>query len=450
MDANNVHLETSGTTGEERSGIDARSGLVDSGSSSANVHSDPVVDDLATGASRTAGKEMRQVEALRELEKNIRKLAEFVVDKNNVHKAIKSYAKSILRCFELANPSVVGVGDKGKVDVGSQTSSQSMAVGQKANHNMPKKDLAKRRQKGQPPNKDEELKGRKESKSAVQVPPQPREPLCESPEPATSETVENGWQKRENRRRKGKKRKPRATRPDALVLKAKEGSTYADILRTLKSDPDLQDLGSNVSKIRKNAAGNLVLVLQRKAGEKAGELQSAVAGKLASKAEVLRKTEHMAIELRDLDELTEATDVLQAISAHLDNTTEAGETAVKSLRKAYGGTQTAVVVLPADKARSLLEVGSVKVGWVISRVRAKVLPLRCFKCLGFGHTAKTCSGPDRSKACFRCGLEGHTSRNCAADPRCLLCGEGGKHATGSFACPVYRQAAKEASSRVRR
>ncbi|CAB0030810.1 unnamed protein product [Trichogramma brassicae] len=49
-------------------------------------------------------------------------------------------------------------------------------------------------------------------------------------------------------------------RPDAIVIKAKDASTYAEILRTLKSEPTLQkSVGSSVQNIRRSAAGALVL-----------------------------------------------------------------------------------------------------------------------------------------------------------------------------------------------
>ncbi|CAB0036800.1 unnamed protein product [Trichogramma brassicae] len=53
-------------------------------------------------------------------------------------------------------------------------------------------------------------------------------------------------------------------RPDGIVIKAKDATTYADILRTLKSDPTLQQsVGSSVQNIRRGAAGALVLQLKK-------------------------------------------------------------------------------------------------------------------------------------------------------------------------------------------
>ncbi|CAB0028753.1 unnamed protein product [Trichogramma brassicae] len=53
-------------------------------------------------------------------------------------------------------------------------------------------------------------------------------------------------------------------RPDAIVIKVKDASTYANILRTLKANPSLQQtVGSSVQNIRCSAAGALVLQLKK-------------------------------------------------------------------------------------------------------------------------------------------------------------------------------------------
>ncbi|CAB0041166.1 unnamed protein product [Trichogramma brassicae] len=53
-------------------------------------------------------------------------------------------------------------------------------------------------------------------------------------------------------------------RPDVIVIKAKDASKHADILRSLKSDPTLQQkVGSSVNNIRRSAAGALMLQLKK-------------------------------------------------------------------------------------------------------------------------------------------------------------------------------------------
>ena len=232
----------------------------------------------------------------------------------------------------------------------------------------------------------------------------------------------------------------------------KDGSSYADILKSMKTDPNLKELEALVTKIRRNAAGNMIFELDRKAYDRTDQLRGLVENKLEGKGQVTSRTDTMMLELKDLDEVTEETEIVKALQEQLEGAQGIDNTAVKTLRKAYGGTQTAVIALPVNLANLALRKGKIKVGWVISRVRMKNTVQQCFKCLGFGHLASKCSGPDRSKLCRKCGKEGHIAKNCTAkEPHCLLCEgkDGNKHQTGSFACPVYKKA-QQVSSDTRR
>ena len=242
----------------------------------------------------------------------------------------------------------------------------------------------------------------------------------------------------------------RPTRPDTLLVKAREGNSYAEILRSLKCDTDLQEISSCVTKVRKNAAGELVLVLDRKAHDRTEELFSAVEKKLADKAEVFSRSDTTTIELKDLDDLTTPDEISQALRSQVEGLEKIDASSVKSLRKAYGGTQIAVLVLPTKLAKAILLKGSLRIGWVVSRAREKEAIRKCYRCLGFGHIARTCRGLDRSKQCFKCGEMDHFAKDCqATDTRCLLCkGELAKgHRTGSYTCPAYQQAVREVNRR---
>lgn len=87
---------------------------------------------------------------------------------------------------------------------------------------------------------------------------------------------------------------------------------------------------------------------------------------------------------------------------------------VVNIREVFGGAQTALVVLPSIAAKRLCVEGRLRVGLVYARVRPTEICERCYKCLSFGHWARTCGGIERSACCFRCGVEGHFSRDCTA------------------------------------
>jgi len=88
---------------------------------------------------------------------------------------------------------------------------------------------------------------------------------------------------------------------------------------------------------------------------------------------------------------------------------------VVSLRASYGGTQTALVLLPTNQARIIVDKGRLKVSVVSCRVRQAERSARCFRCLGHGHEYKSCQGVDRSADCRCCGKTGHKAKDCVAE-----------------------------------
>ncbi|KMQ86967.1 putative 50 kda protein in type i retrotransposable element r1dm [Lasius niger] len=69
----------------------------------------------------------------------------------------------------------------------------------------------------------------------------------------------------------------------------------------------------------------------------------------------------------------------------------------------------AVIEVPPDIRRILLNQGRVYLEWFSCRVTDHLHILQCFRCLGFGHIAKSCSAADDT--CGHCGGK-HESRAC--------------------------------------
>ncbi|CAB0040989.1 unnamed protein product [Trichogramma brassicae] len=195
-------------------------------------------------------------------------------------------------------------------------------------------------------------------------------------------------------------------RPDAIVIKAKDASTYADILQTLKSDTTLQQsVGSSVQNIRRSAAGALVLQLKKNV-EYASTLGAELDKVLGDTATASALQHTTMIEIRDLDECSTKDEIAEALSTSL-SAPHINKTAVKTLRKAYAGTQVAVAALPDDLAAKALKLGHIRISWVNCRIRGREDTLHCYRCWSPGHVSARCKGPDRSAHCFRCGQTGH-------------------------------------------
>lgn len=234
-------------------------------------------------------------------------------------------------------------------------------------------------------------------------------------------------------------------RSDAIVVELAGGATYAEILRRVKQDPNLKQLGDEVVRVKRNQKGQMMFELKKEEGVKRDSLKEAVTQALGDTATVTVRTHEINVVCRDMDEVTTKEEVLEALKKQLE-ISSLPESAIRSLREAYGGTQTAVISLPFELAKKILAAGKVKIGWTICRVREATRPKSCFRCFDYGHLAKDCKGEDRSKRCRKCGEEGHIARNCAKDPSCMICSTKNKkapHITGSSRCPKSRSSTKQ-------
>lgn len=227
-----------------------------------------------------------------------------------------------------------------------------------------------------------------------------------------------------NKRNKRKKEKApsQATRKfrnkgDALILKTDEAK-YAEVLKSMRRDTELKGLGADVRSIRRTRAGEMILELKKDA-VKMGPTYKALAEKVLGKdVEVRALTTEMTLQLKNLDEITDAKEIAQALEEQCEVVVTPD---VVRLRKGRDGTQVAAVRLPLVDAKKALDKGSLDVGWSICPVSALQQPDVCFRCFERGHKSYNCKGPDRSKLCMRCGGEGHKAKGCKQPPKCPIC-----------------------------
>lgn len=67
------------------------------------------------------------------------------------------------------------------------------------------------------------------------------------------------------------------------------------------------------------------------------------------------------------------------------------ESAMKALKKVYGGTQTDISSLPIKAAPKPLAAGRVGIDLILCRLMEQVERKRCLRCLEFAHDAKVCT-----------------------------------------------------------
>lgn len=203
--------------------------------------------------------------------------------------------------------------------------------------------------------------------------------------------------RKEKARTKGVRQKA-----DALIVGVTDPSSYADVLRKVKSEPTLKELGENVARIRRTKNGELLFEMKRDPSVKSSLFKDLVKKTLGEAATVRALSQEVVVECRNLDEITTEEELREALKTQLE-LDDAADAAKIRLRKAYGGSQIAEIKLLAEAANKLLKAGKVKVGWTVCSLRAVERLERCFKCMGFGHQAKHCQGEDRSKMCRKCG-----------------------------------------------
>ena len=198
------------------------------------------------------------------------------------------------------------------------------------------------------------------------------------------------------------------SRPDAIKIRASGGIQYADILKRVKTTPDLAAVGERVTRIRRTRAGELLLELG-KTGAETPVLQRAIASSLNESAIVTALTHKEYVIVMDIDEATEIAEVAEAVSMVIGPDRVTPD--VIKMRGSYSGTKAATIALPAGVANKLVKAGRVRIGWVNCRVRFSVV--KCYKCLESGHISRNCKSKlDRSKQCFQCGKEGHKKVAC--------------------------------------
>lgn len=182
-------------------------------------------------------------------------------------------------------------------------------------------------------------------------------------------------------------------RPMAIVV-ANEGQQFPELLKTIRKNVNPDVTGDAIMKMRETQNGKLLIEINGGAGP-TETVRAEVARSMGPKASVRVLEDKSPVEILDLDAETTTHEVTEALAGH-DGGAEAR---VVSLRKAYGRSQTAVILLPSAAAARLCKAGRMRVGLVYARVRHTELKQRCFKCLNFNHMARECVGRDRTGQC---------------------------------------------------
>uniref|UniRef100_A0A182RLR3 CCHC-type domain-containing protein n=1 Tax=Anopheles funestus TaxID=62324 RepID=A0A182RLR3_ANOFN len=173
-------------------------------------------------------------------------------------------------------------------------------------------------------------------------------------------------------------------KPEAVLVKAGESSSYAEILKGLRNGENLKEVGEQVSKVRRAQNGDLLLELKR--GKSPREIVPALEKHIGEKATLRALAPTVLLEVRDVDEVTTVEDVATAIEGQSGIAVP-----VDGIRLRKGrvpGTQVASL-------KVLLKKEKFKVGWSVCPIKATQRLTRCFKCWCVGHLSNRCPKEDR-------------------------------------------------------
>lgn len=223
-------------------------------------------------------------------------------------------------------------------------------------------------------------------------------------------------------------------KPEAIQQKM----SYKDAIGRATSSLELGTVGLDSVRLRNTATGaRIIEVPGANSSDKADALAEKLKDLIGDVAVITRPIKNAGLLITGLDESIDPESVQRAVATNGGCTLE--QVKVGGIRTRPNGTGSVLVQCPVVAAQNLNSAGRLLVGWSSAQVRTlDPLPLRCFRCMGIGHTRALCPSPvDRTNLCFRCGKEGHNSATCTAEPSCAVCTHARRpadHVMGRRAC----------------
>ncbi|CAI6353237.1 unnamed protein product [Macrosiphum euphorbiae] len=249
--------------------------------------------------------------------------------------------------------------------------------------------------------------------------------------------------KKKSKMKPGNKKTHVAPSQGVTISKGKGASTYANMVKKLKDEIDLETIGVEIKSMKRTKEDGIFMFVGKgtKAAEDVKKLKREVENVLGGDVVVKESSRPPLIEIRGIGQEEKEEDVVSGICRY---GAIPEEVHVTKMVPSFGATQRALVSVSAEIAGKIIATGRVLVGLISCGVRMKGNPvIRCYRCHGYNHKASTCRGPDRRKLCMTCGGEDHLAKLCRSAPNCVLCKDINRqadHYPGSGRCEAYRKA----------
>ncbi|CAI6375039.1 unnamed protein product [Macrosiphum euphorbiae] len=202
----------------------------------------------------------------------------------------------------------------------------------------------------------------------------------------------------------------RGARPPAILVDV-SNEDFPELAKKIRSGACRDVIGNRVVGMRQAKSGGLLIEV-RGNPEEVSAVRAEIARSAGAEIGVRTLQQRELVEIRDLDQWSDGPEVLEAITSATG--CDPSTIRLVRMRKRFGGAQLALVSAPKEVTQVIVSQGRLRVGMVSCSVRHCDAKVRCFKCLAYGHEAKSCQGPDRTECCRRCGETGHKAANCSA------------------------------------
>lgn len=179
--------------------------------------------------------------------------------------------------------------------------------------------------------------------------------------------AEEPWTTVPGRKKKSANGKKKFMRNNSnVVIVESEASMYSEVLKSIKTGANMNIIGDKITALRQTKAGG-ILIQVTGGSAAADQLRSEVSKLVDVNTRVRQPTQRVLVELRGLDSITSSDDLINDIVLNSDITKE--EVRIISLRKTYGETQAALVLMPLDSAARATKNGRMRIGLVYCSAR---------------------------------------------------------------------------------
>lgn len=218
---------------------------------------------------------------------------------------------------------------------------------------------------------------------------------------------------------------------DAVIIKSK-GVPYAEMLKSVKEKfREDKNITDGIQGVRKSRDGDINGIKRK--------LMQSEGGKFRINT---RQGRYVTLYLKDLDGITTKQEVADALKKILGDTTD--PPMIGELRPFRGGNQAVTLRASEGIAKTLQQLGKIKVGLCMCKITSRVEVPRCYRCCSYGHKAFECKAEtDCRDLCRNCGKTGHREMECKEGSFCLSCKSGG-HKVGAGICPEFKKALSRA------